>query len=98
MVCSNCYHRWACGSYSKYSDATQCKQFVDEKSIVSLEVLTRVQESLERQKEDTRDLYFQKQNLEEQLAEMQEELLQLRIIKQTLEMASGLKFDFGKGD
>lgn len=98
MICSHCYHRCACGSYSKYSDATQCKQFVGEKSVVSLEVLTRVQESLERQKEDNRDLYFQKQNLEEQLTEMREELLQLRIIKQTLEMSSGMKFDFTKGE
>lgn len=33
MDCSECYHRCCCGSYSGYSDASQCKLFVPEQAI-----------------------------------------------------------------
>ena len=34
LVCSNCYHHGTCDSYSRYSDASQCKQFVSARGIV----------------------------------------------------------------
>lgn len=94
MKCSDCFHQCVCGSASIYCDASQCKTFVDRRNVVSQDVLSSVQDACERLREEVRDFKLENERLEACFAEMEEEIARLRIIKQTLEMSSGLKFDF----
>ena len=98
MTCGDCFHGSVCGSSSRHCDVSQCKAFVNKNSVVSIDVLNSAHERYEKLREDARDIHFENMNLKERIQEKDDELSRLNIIKQTLEMASGLKFDFSKGD
>lgn len=93
MACDRCFHRSVCGSASPYSDSSECKTFVDVDSVVAIDVLHKAQSNCEKLHEECRDLLIENQHLKERANEYKEELRYLRIIQQTLEMASGKKFD-----
>lgn len=87
MACNQCFHNSVCGSSSPYSDSSQCKTFVDKDSLVPIEVLHKVQEEVADAKNQ---IYISRCRT----VDIEKELHHLRIIKQTLEMCSGRKFDF----
>lgn len=94
MACTHCLHHSVCGSSSPYSDSSQCKTFVDKDSVVSIDILHKVQSRCEELRAECRDLRFDNEALYERIKANEDELRHLRIIKQTLEMCSGKKFDY----
>lgn len=86
-TCSDCFHSAACGSSSPYCDVPRCKQFLLKDSVVSAEIL----HSVESERDKYKTLYYEALNCANELSK---EMRDLRIIKQTLEMASGTKFNF----
>ena len=98
MACNQCFHRNVCGSSSAYSDSSACKTFVDKDSVVSIDILHNVQDKCEELRERCRDLATRMQGMSESKSCDAEELRYLRIVKQTLEMCSGRKFDFYEGE
>lgn len=87
MVCGDCFHCSVCGSSSPYNDVSQCKQFIRKDSIVSVEKFNDL-----KSKRDRYEMLYHEAL--RSMEDFESELKQLRLIKQTLEMASGLKFDF----
>lgn len=87
MKCCNCIHSVVCGSSSPYNDASQCKQFVHKDTAIACEKLDDLQKRCGRYEM----LYHEALRGYEAL---EAELKTLRLIKQTLEMTSGMKFDF----
>ena len=94
MSCSHCFHNAVCGNSSVYNDASQCKTFVDKDSVVSIDILHKVQHTCEQLKADCRSLMYDNEDLHERIRAGEDELRHLRTIKQTLEMCSGRKFDY----
>ena len=93
MACNHCYHNSVCGSASAYCDSSECKSFVDKDSVVPIEVLHKAQDACEKLREECRDLATARRSMKEYIEEVEDEMRYLRVIKQTLEMASGHKFD-----
>lgn len=94
MACNHCFHNSVCGSSSPYSDSSQCKTFVDKDSVVAIDILHKVQIRCEDLRDECRNLKFDNEALYERVKASEDELRHLRIIKQTLEMCSGNKFDY----
>lgn len=93
MKCSNCFHSSVCGSSSQYNDASMCKQFRGRGDILSGPALKVVLEDYEKLQERNKRLDREVQSCELEIRDLERELKLLRIIKQTLEMQSGMKFD-----
>ena len=91
--CSNCFHYSVCGSASIYNDVKLCKQFIKMKDILAGPAL----ESLRKELAETQaENVMLKSKLKHEVissASLEREVKLLRIIKQTLEMASGMTFD-----
>jgi hypothetical protein len=94
MACSQCFHNSVCGSASPYSDSSQCKTFVDKDSMVSIDVLHQIHNRCQKLQEERNALTADLHTMRACMAENEEELRYLRIIKQTLEMCSGSTFVF----
>lgn len=96
MHCYNCFHNNVCGNSSPYNDVSMCKQFIKHEDILcgsALQVVTKNYEELE---ERVKRLRNELKRCEVSKQELEREVTLLRIIKQTLEMQSGMKFDFGE--
>lgn len=96
MHCCNCFHNNVCGSSSPYNDVSMCKQFIKHGDVLcgsALQVVTKNYEELE---ERVKRLRNELKRCEVSKQELEREVILLRIIKQTLEMQSGMKFDFGE--
>lgn len=93
MRCSNCFHYDICGEGTMYNDASMCKQYIQRDLVLYGSAYKVVCEELER-------LQARNARLETELGfrdaayhDLEKEVELLRIIKQTLEMQSGMKFD-----
>lgn len=93
MRCSNCFHYDICGEGTMYNDASMCKQYIPRGRVLCGPALEVVEKELER-------LQARNARLETELGfrdaayhDLEKEVELLRIIKQTLEMQSGMKFD-----
>ena len=93
MHCHNCFHNCVCGSSSPYNDASMCKQYVHYKDAVSGANLKTALEDYENIRAKNRNLEIALKNSELRQLALEKEVQLLRIIKQTLEMQSGMKFD-----
>ncbi len=93
MQCRDCFHWNACGEASPYNDANMCKQYIHRSDVLCGPALKVVLDDYEKTKERNTQLEkrLKRYNVESQELEREVELL--RIIKQTLEMQSGMKFD-----
>lgn len=94
MNCRKCFHYAVCGTAGPDSDPTMCKQYIDSDKIIyglNLEVVNNNYDKLQKRAKRFKD---DLELCETQKAEMERELELLRIIKQTLEMQSGMQFDF----
>lgn len=94
MHCHECFHYSICGDSGLYTDASQCKQYINKSSIVSAEILSNVQDTCEDLRTKIRSLEAENKHLVICLEGERRKLRTLMIIKQTLEMASGMKFEF----
>ena len=92
MQCSNCFHCSVCGSSSPYSDASQCLTYLAKDSVVSIDILHGVQDTCENLRTELRQQKMLYSEVMDALNKNEEEMKYLRIIKQTLEMSSGMKF------
>lgn len=97
MACNQCFHNQVCGSASPYSDSSQCKTFVDKDSVVSIDILHKAQSECDSLRAECRVLIEDIRTMKSTLNVTEGELRYLRIIKQTLEMCSGRKFDYEGG-
>lgn len=96
MHCCNCFHNNVCGNSSPYNDVSMCKQFIKHGDVLcgsALQVVTKNYEELE---ERVKRLRNELKRCDVSKQELEREVTLLRIIKQTLEMQSGMKFDFGE--
>lgn len=93
MHCHNCFHRHICGSSSPYNDASMCKQYIYQGDVLCGEALRVVLDDYENVKADNRNLNQALKNCEIRCLALEREVKLLRIIKQTLEMQSGMQFD-----
>lgn len=93
MKCSNCFHYDACGDASQYNDAAMCKQYIQRDQVLYGSALKIVAEELEKLQKRNQKLELELASCERDNRELEREVGLLRIIKQTLEMQSGMKFD-----
>ena len=93
MHCSNCFHNCVCGSSNPYNDASMCKQYIYRGDVLCGTALKVVIDDYENVKERSRNLEKTLKNCELRQIALEKEVKLLRIIKQTLEMQSGMTFD-----
>lgn len=93
MHCINCFHYNVCGDGSPYNDASACKQYIGKGDVLCGEALKVVEAELARLQQLNRQLDMELTSCERNNRELEREVGLLRIIKQTLEMQSGMKFD-----
>lgn len=94
MRCGNCFHNCVCGSSSPYNDASTCKQYIYNADVLCGTALRVVLDDYEGMIASNRQLNEALKNCELRQLSLEKEVQLLRIIKQTLEMQSGMKFDF----
>ena len=93
MHCHNCFHNCVCGSSSPYNDASMCKQYIYRGDVLCGTALKVVSDDYENVKARNRCLEDALKNCELRQLALEREVKLLRIIKQTLEMQSGMNFD-----
>ena len=93
MKCSNCFHNCVCGCSSPYNDASMCKQYIYRGDVLCGNALKVVIDDYENVKVSNRKLNDALKNSELRQLSLEKEVKLLRIIKQTLEMQSGMTFD-----
>lgn len=93
MHCINCFHYSTCGDGSPYNDASMCKQYIDRGDVLCGSARKVIEEELEKLRELNKCLELELAPCERNNRELEREVELLRIIKQTLEMQSGMKFD-----
>lgn len=93
MYCSNCFHNCVCGCSSPYNDASMCKQYIYHGNVLCGTAYQIVIDDYEKTKEINRQLEKALKDCEIRQISIEREMELLRIIKQTLEMQSGMKFD-----
>ncbi len=91
MKCSNCFHYNACGNASPYNDPSMCKLYVDR--VLHGDALKIVSDEMDRLTHRVKELEVELKAAEFENKDLEDEVKLLRIIKQTLEMQSGMKFD-----
>ena len=94
MHCRNCFHKDVCGSSSPYNDASMCKQFIAHRDVLCGPALEVVEKELTKLTDEVKLLKTKLKNSEIEKVALEREVELLRIVKQTLEMQSGMKFDF----
>lgn len=94
MKCCNCFHWSICSETRPDSDATMCKQYIHNTAVLRGPARKVIEEELERLQERNRKLTMELESCKRDNEELEQELWPLRIIKQTLEMSSGMKFDY----
>lgn len=93
MHCRDCFHNNVCGNSSPYNDVSMCKQFIKHDEVLCGPALTLIKQDYEKLKERNRALESKIKRHEMETHDLEREVELLRIIKQTLEMQSGMKFD-----
>lgn len=93
MHCRNCFHRHICGDASQYNDASMCKQYINATDVLCGEARKAIEKKIDEILERNRRLELELASCERENRELEREVELLRIIKQTLEMQSGMKFD-----
>ena len=93
MRCGNCFHWVICGEASQYNDASMCKQYIQRGDVLCGSARKVIEEELTRLQGYNKRLELELASCERNNRELEREVELLRIIKQTLEMQSGMKFD-----
>lgn len=93
MKCSNCFHYDVCGEGTMYNDASMCKQYLQRDLVLCGAAYKVVCEELEKLQKRNMKLELELASCERENRDLEREVELLRIIKQTLEMQSGMKFD-----
>ena len=93
LHCHDCFHSCVCGSSSPYNDVDMCKQFVNRGEVLCGAAYKIVTEEMDRQVARINALSASLKSSEIRRQDLEREVELLRIIKQTLEMQSGMKFD-----
>ena len=92
--CHDCFHNSVCGNASVYNDVAMCKQFKQHSQVLSGPAYAVVCDELDRLRKEVKQLRAENSSNQCHIKDLESELNLLRIIKQTLEMQSGMKFDF----
>lgn len=93
MTCANCFHSSVCHNYDLSNDVTMCKQFIAPGDVLYGKVLHDHLARVKASYELVKDLDSEVTSLKHENENLEREVELLRIIKQTLEMQSGMKFD-----
>ena len=94
LHCHDCFHNNVCGNASIYNDVNMCKQFILYGEVLAGPAYKVVCDELDRMKKELKELKLENSSKYYYIKDLERELELLRIIKQTLEMQSGMKFDF----
>lgn len=94
MHCHECFHCSACGQSSQYNDASQCKNYIRTCDLVPIDVFNQLRDTCSDLGTKVESLKSEIKHKDFLLNDAMREMHDLKIIKQTLEMSSGLKFDF----
>lgn len=94
MKCCNCFHWSICSETRPDSDATMCKQYIFHADVLFGSTRKVIEAELERLQERNIKLTMELNSCKQVNENLEQELRPLRIVKQTLEMSSGMKFDF----
>lgn len=93
MTCANCFHSTVCHNYDLKNDVTMCKQFIAHCDVLFGKMLHDHLARVKAKDELIKELDSEVTSLEHEKENLEHEVELLRIIKQTLEMSSGMKFD-----
>lgn len=93
LHCRDCFHNCVCGNSSPYNDVSMCRQFLNHIDVVHGKELDAIYAELEASKKRAIELSGKLKVCECEYRYLKDEVELLRIIKQTLEMQSGMKFD-----
>lgn len=93
MTCADCFHSCVCHTYNLENDVTMCKQFVARKNVLYGPELESFRHKLEVNRNRATDAERKCHSISDEMRKLEQEVELLRIIKQTLEMQSGMKFD-----
>lgn len=94
MKCCNCFHWSICSETRPDSDATMCKQYICNTEVLCGSAWESVKAELEKLQDRCKRLSIELESCYRDNLELEREVGLLRIIKQTLEMQSGMNFDF----
>ena len=94
MSCHRCFHYSVCGAAGPDSEPIMCKKYIDSGDVLCGHALKIVNDDYDKLRKRVERLRSDLITCELQKAELERELEMLRIIKQTLEMQSGMHFDF----
>ena len=92
-TCRSCFHYNVCGLADDHTDVSMCKQFITHNDVLCGSALRVVLDDYEKLKMDVKRLTSKNSIRERKIEELERELTLLRIIKQTMEMTSGMTFD-----
>ena len=93
MTCRNCFHYDVCYLASPESDPNACKKFITHDDVLCGEALEVLRADYRELEAYNNELYTNLNICEANYEELHREVKLLRIIKQTLEMQSGMNFD-----
>ena len=93
MTCAHCFHANVCGNYDPRNDVTMCKQFIAPGDVLYGKALKTLLDHCEQSQDRVIELELENDLLTTDNKALIREVHLLRIIKQTLEMASGMEFD-----
>lgn len=93
LHCHDCFHNCVCGNSSPHNDVSMCKQFLNHIDVVHGNELDRLNAEINTLRIRVRELRVELKAAEFENKDLEDEVKLLRIIKQTLEMQAGMKFD-----
>lgn len=93
MTCASCFHSAVCYNYDIENDVAMCKQFIAPGDVLFGKALHDHFARVKAKDELIKELDSEVISLEHKNENLEHEVNLLRIIKQTLEMQSGMKFD-----
>ena len=94
MTCCNCFHWSICSETRPDSDASMCKQYISHDDVLCGSARKVIETELEKLQDRNKRLSLELESCCRDNQELEREVELLRIIKQTLEMQSGMEFDF----
>ena len=94
MTCCNCFHWSICSETRPNADASMCKQYIANDDVLCGSARKVIETELERLRDRSKRLSIELESCCRDYRDLEREVELLRIVKQTLEMQSGMMFDF----
>lgn len=93
LHCRDCFHHDVCMFESRDVVVDMCLSFLNHTDVIHGKELMAISSEIDALRKRTRELSIELEAAEFENKDLEDEVKLLRIIKQTLEMQSGMKFD-----